>query len=150
MKINTPLNTLPLLAVLAVTLFLSPALSLADNGNSGHHKEKHSHHGGKSGRKSYNMGQHRSNQHSYKTHGKSHKNNHSYRPELHYSNGHGRGHHNKRVFYKRGHQNHVHRGYSHINYAVNNHDYNDHFYALDPLRFMIGIHSDNLDIILHD
>ena len=145
---NTPLNTLPLLAVLAVTLFLSPGLSLADNANSGHHKEKHAHDGGKSSRKGHVVGHHRSNQHRYKTHGKSHKDkdNYSYRPELHYSNG----HHNKHVFYKRGHHNYVHRTYSHINYVVNDHDSNDHFNALDQLRFMIGLHSDNLDIILHD
>jgi hypothetical protein len=34
---------------------------------------------------------------------------------------------------------------------VNNHYYNDDdYYGLDQLRFMIGLHSDNLDIILHD
>jgi len=154
MNINTPLKTLPLLAVLAVGLVLSPTLSMAGNGDRGHHKEKYSHDIGKSHSKGHNKVQHRSNKHSVKTHGKSHKDNHSHRSERHYSKGHG--HYNKHAYYKRGHHKHGYdhhkhyRGHSHTHYIVNDHYYSDGLFDLDNLRFMIGLHTNNLDITFRD
>jgi hypothetical protein len=33
---------------------------------------------------------------------------------------------------------------------VNDHYYSDYSYGLDPLRFMIGLHTNNFDIIFRD
>lgn len=139
MNIFTTLKTLPLLAVLTVGLILSPTLSMAGNGEHGQHKAKYSQNAGKSHSKSHNKGNYRSNKHSYKTHGKRYKGNHSHRSERH---------HRKHDYYKRGHYDH--RGHRHTNYIVKDHYYPEHFIGLDHLRFMIGLHTDILDITLHD
>ena len=148
-KSLTSLKTLPLISVLAIGLVLSPTLSMADNGDRGRHKTQYSDSG-----QSHSKGHKRSNKHSnkahYKSHGKSHKENYRHSSKHHYTKG--RGHHNAHANYKRGFNNHHdhHRGDHHTSYVVNDHHYSDYSYGLDPLRFMIGLHTNNFDIIFRD
>ena len=151
-KSLTSLKTLPLIGVLAIGLVLSPTLSMADNGDRGRHKTQYSHDGGQSHSKGHKRSNTHSNKAHYKSHGKSHKGNYGHSSKHHYTKGHG--HHNNHGHYKRGfknlrhdHQN-SHRAH-HTTYVVNDHHYSD-YYGLDPLRFMIGLHTNNFDIIFRD
>ena len=140
------LKTLPLIAALAIGLALWPTLSMADKGDRGGHKNKYS----QDNRQSHSKGDKHRNSHSnkghYKSRDNSHKSNHGYSSKHRYNKGHG--HHNDHVYYKRkhhaGHRDH------HTTYIVNDHHYSDYSYGLDPLRFMIGLHTDNVDIIFRD
>ena len=150
MKSLTSLKTLPLISVLAIGLALSPTLSMADNGDRGRHKTQYSFDGGQSHSKGHKRSNTHSNKRHYKSHGKSHESKHGYRSKHHYNKGHG--HHNDHAHYKRDRHNHRydnHRG-QHTTYIVNDHHYSDYSYGLDPLRFMIGLHTNNFDIIFRD
>ena len=150
---KTTLKSLPLLTLLAAGLFLSPTMAMAGHGDRSHSKGQYSHDGGQS----HSKGQKRSNTYSnkrhYKSHGKSHKENYGHSSKHHYTKE--RGHYNDHGHYKRGFNNHRydhhdhHRGH-HTTYVVNDHYYNDYSYGLDSLRFMIGLHTNNLDIIFRD
>lgn len=153
-KSLTSLKTLPLISALAIGLVLSPTLSMADNGDRGRHKTQYSHDGGQSHSKGHKGSNTQSNKRHYKSHGKSHKSNHGHSSKHHYAKGHG--HHNDHAHYKRGinkyrydHQN-SHRGHHHTSYVVNDQHYSDYSYGLDHLGFMIGLHTNNVDIIFRD
>lgn len=153
-KSLTSLKTLPLISALAIGLVLSPTLSMADNGDRGRHKTQYSHDGGQSHSKGHKGSKTQSNKRHYKSHGKSHKSNHGHSSKHHYAKGHG--HHNDHAHYKRGinkyrydHQN-SHRGHHHTSYVVNDQHYSDYSYGLDHLGFMIGLHTNNVDIIFRD
>ena len=141
-KLNT-LKTLPLIGLLALGVAMVPAVSQAAPGALG---SALSHDGGK--------GHHRDGGKSPRDHGK------QYRDKGHYDRGHGhkgyaKGHDkgHKRVYnYGKGHgyehYGHVHRVYrphTHVEHVVV-HDHYDH----DPLRLLLGLHFDNIDIIYRD
>ncbi len=129
MKTLSTLKTLPLVGLLAMGLALVPTVSMADKNDHGRGEDK-----------------------MYQQHdgGKSHHNEHrDYR--YHVDSKHG-GH--KQV-YVRGHNHygrhvhkHVHRHppRGHTDYVVVHEHYDDY----DPLRLMLGLHFDNIDIIYRD
>lgn len=153
-KSLTSLKTLPLISVLAIGLVLSPTLSMADNGDRGRHKTQYSYDGGQAHSKGHKRSNKQSNKAHYKSHGKIHKENIGHSSKHHYPKEHG--YHSDHGHYKRGFTNHRyghqnnHRGRHHTNYVVNEHHYSDYSYGLDPLRFMIGLHTNNVDIIFRD
>jgi len=126
-KINKPLKTLMLSATVAVSLIFIPTLSMADNDKYSHHQAKYS---------------------TDKTrhHNKGHKISRSHGQKHHYSKMQNR--HNKHGLHKSGHHGHRGHNHGHINYVVNDH-YHGHAHVFDHLRFMIGLHTDDIDIILH-
>jgi hypothetical protein len=147
MNIISKLKTLPIVGALAIGLALSPALSMADNGNHGSHKKQYSQNTGKSHDKHYRADKHKEPRkivHSYDKRG------HKKASRSHYGKpyGHDKGH----VHYKRDkhRHNHNHRGHSHTHYVVNDYGYRDHFIDFDDLRFMIGLNTNNVDIIVRD
>ena len=123
-------------SALGTSLFLSPAISQADAEHRGsknaHYSVKNSNHHDK-GRQIRHAAD-RAMQH----HGKYHQDNRNVRKH----HGHGKYRHDH------GKYHHDHNSYDHTHYVVK-HDYYDH-YALDHLKFIIGLHTDNLDIILRD
>ncbi len=153
-KSLTSLKTLPLIGVLAIGLVLSPTLSMADNGDRGRHKTQYSHDGGQSHSKGHKRSNKHSNKAHYKSHGKSHKGDYGHSSKHRYTKGHG--HYNDHANYKRGFNNHRydhhdnHRGHHHTTYVVNDHHYSDYSYGLDHPGLMIGLHTNNFDIIFRD
>ena len=141
MNNKTRLKNLPLLTLFAASLVLSPAIAMADQGDRGHSKSKYSQDERRSHGKSHNRSDKHSNKHNYRSHGKSHKGHNKQNSTRSYDRGYG--HHNKHAHYKR-------RNDHHTTYVVNDHHYSDHLYGLDHLRFMIGLHTNNFDIILRD
>jgi hypothetical protein len=133
MKTLSTLKTLPLVGLLAMGLALAPAASMADKKDHGHGGDKvyQKHDSGKS---------HQGNRH------KSHR-------DVGHSNKHRDGGHKQvyvrgynhydRHIHKHGHKHHGHR---HADYVV----VHDHYYDYDPLRLMLGLHFDNIDIIYRD
>ena len=156
MNSKTILKKLPLLTVLAASLVLSPAIVMAGNGNSerGHFKEQYSkgdyrsHSSSRNHRGELRNNRHdkHSNKHAYRSYGKDHRGHNKHRSARHYDRGHS--HQNSYSHYKRRHDGHRHD--HHTTYVVNDHHYSDNFYGLDPLRFMIGLHTDNFDITFRD
>jgi hypothetical protein len=147
MKSLHSLKTLPLIAALAIGLALLPTLSMADNGDRGGHKKQYSH----DDRQSHSKGHKSSNTHSNKGHYKSHDNSHKSknRYSSKYRNKKGYGHDNSHAHYKPVYHDR-HRAHHHTTYVVNDRHYSDYSYGLDPLRFMIGLHTNNVDIIFRD
>jgi hypothetical protein len=141
---NTTLKNLPLLALLTAGLVLSPTMVMAGHGDNSHSKAQYS----QNDRQSHSKGHKYNNKKHDKSHGKNHKGNYRISSKRHYSKGPGhygdykRGHHN----YRHDHHRHQH----HTTYIVNDHHYDDYSYRLDPLRFMIGLHTNNVDIIFRD
>jgi hypothetical protein len=138
------LKNLPLLALLTAGLVLSPTMVMAGHGDNSHSKGQYS----RNDRQSHSKGHKQNVKKHYKSHGKSHKGNYGISSKRHYSKGYG--HSND---YKRGHYNYRHdhhRDQHHTTYIVNDHHYDDYSYGLDPLRFMIGLHTNNVDIIFRD
>ncbi len=138
------LKNIPLLALLTAGLVLSPTMVMAGHGDNRHSKGQYS----QNDRQSHSKGHKQNVKKHYKSHGKSHKGNYGISSKRHYSKGYG--HSND---YKRGHHNYrhdYHRDQHHTTYIVNDHHYDDYSYGLDPLRFMIGLHTNNVDIIFRD
>lgn len=136
MKTLSTFKTLPLIGLLAMGLALAPAVSMADDGNRGHGKDRvyQKHDGGKSHR--VDKG-HFDRGHGYKM---DHKKGHKYVQN-----------HNKGLGHKHyGHTHKVYRphyhGRGHADYVV----IHDHYDDYDPLRLMLGLHFDNIDIIYRD
>ncbi len=147
---KTTLKSLPLLSLLAAGLILSPTMVTAGYGDRSHSKSQYSH----DDAKSYSKGHKRSNKHSnkahYKSQGKSHKGNYGHSSKHLYTKR--QGHYNDRAHNKRGHHNYRHdhhRDQHHTTYIVNDHHYDD-YYGLDNLRFMIGLHTNNFDIVFRE
>lgn len=145
---------IPLIALLAAGLALTPVTSIAANGDRGHFKAEHS----KKYSKHSNKGHSRSNKQHYSQSKHGHKNNIGHHLNRH-SNKHQNNRYNshyKRKYYSHNkhhskhHNNHLHRGYPTTRYVVNNHDYRDHYLDFDHLRFMIGLHTNNFDLTFRD
>lgn len=155
MKSISPLKTLPLSAIIAIALALSPALSMADNGERGRYKSKHASDVGKS----HNKGQSHHDKRSFKKPRKQHNVAHGYDRhgyDKHRRNKHG---HKKQVnnyyyvkpySHSNHHHNHGYNGHTHTNYVVHDYGHDDHYLGLDNLRFMFGLHTGNFDIVIRD
>jgi len=133
MKTLSTLKTLPLVGLLAMGLALMPVVSMADKNDRGRGEDKmyQKHDGGKS-----HHGEHRESKHDdryYKVHKHGGHKQVYVRGHNHYG-----GH-----LHKHGHRHPVHR---HADYVV----VHDHHEDYDPLRLMLGLHFDNIDIIYRD
>jgi Ni/Co efflux regulator RcnB len=128
------LKSLPLLSMFAMSLVLSPGMAMADRDDRGHSREK------------YSQNEHRthSNKHDYRPRGKHHKS-HDRHGSVHKYN---RGNHHSSTYRK--HRYDGHRHGNHTTYVVNDHYYADDYYLRDRRRFLIGLHTDNIDIIFRD
>ena len=144
---KTTLKNLPLLALLTAGIVLSPTIVMAGHGDSSHSKGQYSH----DARQSHSKGHKQNDKKHYKSRGKSHKSHNGYSSKRLYNKGYGN--YNEHAHYKPGHHNYRHdnhRGQLHTTYIVNDHHYDNYSYGLDPLRFMIGLHTNNFDIIFRD
>jgi hypothetical protein len=140
------LTKLPLISVIAAALLLSPVISMADKADRGHHKGVHS----VNVDKKHNKGVFRADKHRYDKRGKHYKHRsdwHGHKPWAKHHAGHKHGLY-KRVYNKHRHNDGHHHGHNHVTYIDHDHYYDD--YGFDRLSFMLGLHSDNLDIIFHD
>ena len=146
MNNKTIFKNLPLLTIFTASLILTPAIAMADRGDRSHSKDKYSHDDRRSHNKSHNRNNKHSNKHKYRSQGKSQRGDNWHSSKYRYDNRHG--HRNGHAHYKRGRDNHRHD--RRTTYVVNDHHYSDHLYGLDPLRFMIGLHTDNFDITFRD
>ncbi len=136
------LNKLPLLGLLITGLALSPGLALADKNDKAHNKGARSHSSAQS-----HIKQHKNN---YKRQGKgSNRHNSSHNSKKHgHRNDHN--HYPHAVNKHRQHDHGNHNGHRRTTYIVNDHHHSGHIYGLDRLRVMIGLHTDNFDIIFRD
>ena len=125
MNITTSLKTLPLVTALTMTLALAPAVSMADKEH-GHHRDDYSEH------------QHHKNK---KHHGK------LARTYSHHERGYKKhhGHHHNRHYDR---HYHGHPRYEEV--VVYDYYRPRHYIGLDNLRFMIGLHTGNIDLIFRD
>ena len=136
MKQLSTLKTLPLAAVMAMGLSLTPAITLADDGDRGRHKE---HHGQQKEKpRHYNHGhQHRDyDRHESRNHPK------WKRHELK--------HVIKHDIRNRDHHEHYHRQPRDQRYIIVPDYGHQHYLGLNDLRFIFGLHTDNVDIIFRD
>jgi len=141
------LKIAPLAAMLALGMALTPISAMASNGDRGHHKENHSKNVGKH----FDRGNSRSGKHSYREpRHNNHKRSLGYKLKHDYGTRYGR--HNDH-----GHRKHVryyprydHRGHGTTHYVINDNHHRDHYVDYDPLRFMIGLHTNNFDITFRD
>jgi len=140
MTILSTLKTLPLLAVLAVGTSVVPSLAVAGNHNAEPHKTQRS--------------QHKANKHNRQHKERhahaNHRNQHVDHPR---DRRHFKKHHQpRRVVHNRhyrGHK-HVHNRYCHHPVSYRSYSHQPHFLSHSGLRLMLGLHTDNLDIVFHD
>ena len=140
MTILSTLKTLPLLAVLAAATGLAPSLAIAGNHNTEPHKAQHS--------------QHRANKHEQK-HNKrharaNHRNQHvNHSGKKHHYNRH---HQSRRVVHNRHYRSHkhVHNRYCQHPTSYRSYVQQPYFLSRNGLRLMLGLHTDNIDIVFHD
>lgn len=133
---KTTLKNIPLLTIIAAGLALSPAMVMAGHGDRSHNKEQYSYNDHQSHRKGHT----KSNKRNYKSHSKSHRSGHRID---HVQNKHGFNN-------RRSHRHDNHRDHHYTTYVVNDQHYSDYAYGMDPLRLMIGLHTNNFDIIFRD
>lgn len=153
MNMKNSLKTLPVIAALAIGLALAPMTSMAKGDrHESHQSERYSHDGGKHHKKSHKR---RGDAHDRDSRG--HKHGHKMRHAKQHRHGYKHGH-------KHGHKHrgHKHRGHRHDRVVfVDNYDhyddrygfgrdYRDRYIDLDDLRFMVGIHTGNFDLIFRD
>ena len=140
---KTTLKNLPLVTILAAGLVLSPVLVMASQGERNSNKAHYS----QNDRQSHSKADKRSSKAHYKSRDNRNKSKHGYSSKHRYNTKHGR--HNDRAHYKRGFNNHRHDHHA-TTYVVNDHHYSDYPYGLEHLRFMIGLHTNNFDIVFRD
>ena len=142
-SLKTSLKTLPLITILTIGLALAPINSMAGNADRGHQKSGHVKHSAKN----HDKGHYSSQKYIHRSANKSHRSGVSHalkhRKNASYGDIHNRG------YYKRG-RHYDHRYYYPTHYVTNNHDHGGHFFDIDHLRFMIGLHTDNFDITFRD
>lgn len=138
---------IPLASILSLTLAMTPGITMADDG--GRQKNQYSHDGAKSHKKQprkeqhvihgYNKPAHNKARHKQvtKVYGKPYM---KHNKPVHY----------KYVSYGHDYRGHDHRGYGHTRYIVIDDHHHEHYVDLDDIRFKVGLHTGNLDIIFHD
>jgi hypothetical protein len=138
------LKIIPLATVIALGLALSPTLSIAgDKGHdkdNGRHKNQYSQDVGKP-----HIKQQRREQtvvHGFDGRGQNKliKNYYS-RPYVE---------HVKHVYYRNDPYRHEHHGHDHVKYIIVEDDHHEHFVDYDDVRFKIGVHTGNFDIVFRD
>ena len=151
MKMNTisPLKAMPIIAALAIGLALAPTASMADNGNRGNHKGQSSQDYSRSHSKADSKKQHRRDkrEHGSKRHNVNRHDRHSNKTVT--RNYYGKPHKYRNNHKHYGHDHHR-NNHSYTNYVVHDYVDRDRYVGFDDLRFMIGLHSDNFDIIFRD
>lgn len=165
MNISSKLKTLPILGSLALALISAPAIAVADNAkreqNRGQYSQKadKSHYRGESNRQHRQQGEHRGqqrnghNRHGYNdyahNHGhkyafnKSHKKHHKHR-----RHGHNSHHRHPHYGHRHGHSHGQHNHYQ-SNVIVRPQRHTPYL-NLNDVRFMFGLHTDNVDLIFRD
>lgn len=150
------LKNLPLLSLLAFSLAASPGLSLAGDNNQGRDKKQHSGDSAsyehKKSDKRAHYQQRQNNEHSNKPPQRVH----AYAQNRHYDPVPAKKHHGKKHnAYQHNYHGHGHRhNQSHsiryqTNFIVDEHRYRNNLNLRD-LRFIFGLHTNNVDIILRD
>jgi len=153
MTILTPLKTLPLLAVLATGFAagLTPGLALAGNHQGAQHKEQRAERGNANRHEQKQRGQYsgerreQANRHNNPP--AKHQRDNQYRENRYYTSR----YQPRRVVVNNHGRRHAHNRYY-------QHPVNPRAYAYQPhrpfnlhgLRLMLGLYSDNVDIVLHD
>jgi hypothetical protein len=135
MTILSSLKTLPLLAVLATGTGLIPTLALAGNHNDEPHKAKANKHNQQQNNR-YTRANHRNN--SVNHQGK----------KRHFAGQ----NQSRRVVHNRDYRGHRHTHNRYYQQPVSHRSYvqQPHFLSRNGLRLMLGLHSDNIDIVFHD
>jgi len=136
MNNKTLFKNLSLLGLFVTGIVLAPGIALADRGERDHSREKYSN----DDRRSH------SNHNNYRSYGKRHQGYERYGSVRNQSRGHGR--HKNQAHYKHRYDGRRHGYYT--TYIVNDRYYANDFYMPNPFRFIIGLHTNNIDIILRD
>ena len=148
--LNKTLKAFPLLSILAIGIALAPVPSVADSSDRGRIKDKISHDSGRSSAAGHNRGNYRANKHSYRE--SSYRGERGHRARKHYERGYSDRYsysHDYRRSHTGGHGR-EHIGHTHTTYVVNDRHHGGHGFIFDPLRFAIGLHTNNLDITIYD
>ena len=117
-----------------MSLVMLPGTAMADRDDRGHSREKYSH----DEYRSY------SNKRDYRPREKYRKSYDRY-DSVYKRN---RGNHHSSAYRKHRHDGRRHR--NHTTYVVNDYYYAGDHYLRDPRKFMIGLHTNNIDIIFRD
>jgi len=140
MTILSTLKTLPLLAVLATGTGLAPTLATAGNHNAETHRAQQS--------------QHKANKHNRQHRERhAHTNHRSHHADHRQKKRHFAKHHQpRRVVHSRHYREHKHVHNRYCQHPVSYRYYSPqpHFLSHNGLRLMLGLHTDNLDIVFHD
>lgn len=147
MNLIPKLKTLPLATVIALGLALSPTLSIAgdkdyDKGH-GRSNKQFSHESSKPRIKQQRKEQvvtHGYDRHGIKGYG------HDKVINNYYSRPHAE--HSRHVYYRNDPYRHHH--HDHEKYIIVDHDHHEHYVDMDDVRFKIGIHTGNFDIVFRD
>ena len=130
MKLYSTFNKLPLIALLSLGLACSPLVASADDGDRGRHGHYQQDRG-----KSHHRSDHRRD---YRDYG--HRHNHGYRNSYRKDYKHG---------YKKIGRRHD-RQHGHHGHYVDVHRRDWHGHHNDRAHFMLGLYSDDLDVIIRD
>ena len=136
MNNKTLFKKLSLSALLATSIVLIPGIALADRGDHDHSRENYSN----DDHRSY------SNRYDHRPSGKRHQGYERYGSV--YNQSRGRSHHKKHLHNKHRYNGRRHNNYT--TYVVNDVYYASDFYFRNPLKFIIGLHTGNVDITLRD
>ena len=146
---------LPLIGAVLMALAVFPGVSMAEKGDGygdrGRHDKQYSH----DRKKSYNGNNYRGNKRGDKHASKSHRNDQAHRGYNKYSKhdkhskGKRYGHQKVHAYNKHKHRDDGHR-HGHARYVVNDYGHRPHYVGFDDLRFMIGLHNPNLDIVFRN
>ncbi len=143
---------LPLIGAVLMALAVFPGAAMAEKGDAhgdrGRHDNPYSH----ESKKSYNGDSHRGNKYDNKhSNGYTVKSRDYDKHRKHDKHGQAKpyGHHQAHAYNKHKHHDHGHR-HGHQRYVVNNYGHRPHHVGFDDLRFMIGLHQPNLDIIFRN
>ena len=140
MTIFSKLKTLSLLALVAAGTSLAPSLATAGNYNAEPHKAQHSQ------QKAKKHGQHKNKRYARTDHRNQHVNHP--RKKRHFN----KHHQLKRVVHDRHYRAHKHEHNRYCQHPTSHRSYahQSHFLSRNGLRLMLGLHSDNFDIVFHD
>ena len=127
-QINNSVKKLVISAAIAAALIAIPGVSMANNEDHGHKHETFT-----TARSKYHGDDHRvSNRHNFQ-----HRDEHHHKEPFH-----------KRRDHHEHYYGHDHDRYNHTHYVVNEYYYDED--ELDRLWFMIGLHTNNMDVILRE
>ncbi len=123
MNIITSLKTLPVISLLALGITLTPATSMAAKEYKREHHSEYRDHG-----KHFKARRH---SHRHDSHSREHRRHGHHKHHRHHYVDHGHGHHHREIITVHGHRPH-------------------HYLGLHNLRFMIGLHTGNFDLVIRE